>query len=156
MGVKFFGVGLDVGPFLSLPHLTLNATQLPSTEVGANCKAKEETVQQFKDSYKNLTHVQYGVGIGGGIDIDLGWFEDYPITFASKQLDVATQCLVYKSDGPSIGLAYATSALAEITRTLQSSPATLTSKAKGSASNAAPSSWGLAVVVFFGVACFIS
>jgi hypothetical protein len=117
--LKILGIGFGVGPFLSLPHFILNATQLQSSQVGADCESTGETVQQFKDSYTNLTRVEYDVGIGGGIDIDLGFFGNWPITIASTEIPLATQCLVYKTDGPTLGLAEATAVLAEITSPLQ-------------------------------------
>ncbi|KAH7130568.1 hypothetical protein B0J11DRAFT_523459 [Dendryphion nanum] len=113
VGMKILGIGIEIEPFMSLPKLQLNATQLRTSEVGANCVKNGETVQQFKDSYKNLTHVGYDIGIGGGLGIDLGFFGNYRKTFAATKFPLATQCLVYKTDGPSLGLAYATSVLAD-------------------------------------------
>ena len=113
-GIDILGIGVDLGPFLSLPHLTLNATQLQSSTVGSNCEANGEMIQGFKDSYTNLTHVDYNVGIGGGIDMDFGVFGDYATTFASTEYPLATQCLVYSTGGPSAVLAEATAVAAEI------------------------------------------
>jgi hypothetical protein len=115
-GLNILGIGLDVGPFLSLPYFVLNTTQLSSSEFGANCETNGDTVQEFKDSFTNLTHVGYSAGIGGGLDIDLGFFGDWPITFAFYEFPLATQCLVYHTGGSTIGLAEATSVLADITK----------------------------------------
>ena len=148
-GIEILGIEFGVGPFLNLPHLKLNTTQLQSSNVGADCKANSETAQKFKDSFTNLTLVEYDVGIGGGIDIDLGFFGNYPITFSSTQWPLATQCLVYKSGGPTVGLAVATSVLAEITRPPQTSTATgHTGRTKGAGSALVSPGRGLYVMVF--------
>ena len=96
--MEVIGIGVGIGPYLSVPYVSLNATQLRTSEHGANCEAKGETVQEFKDSYKNLTHVKYDVGIGGGIEFDFGIFGSPQWTIASKPWPLATQCLVYKSE----------------------------------------------------------
>lgn len=152
-GLKILGVGFDVGPFLSLPHFVLNATQLRNSDVGANCEANGDTIQQFKDSFTNLTHVEYDVGIGGGLDIDLGFFGDYPISFASTEIPLATQCLVYKTDGPTKGLADATSVLADITKPPQPT-GTATGQAKGAASSLVSHSCMLSTIFSFCVILF--
>ncbi|KAJ4287705.1 hypothetical protein N0V90_012408 [Kalmusia sp. IMI 367209] len=112
--LEILDIDVGVGPFLSLPHFVLNATQLHSSNVGANCETNGDTVQEFKDSFTNITHVEYNVGIGGGLEIDI--LGDHQITFASTDYQLATQCLVYKTDGPVAGLAEATSVLADLTK----------------------------------------
>jgi hypothetical protein len=108
--IEILGVDFELGPFLTLPYLILNATQLSTSNVGSNCEGNGEVVQGFRDSYQNLTHVDYNVGIGGGMDIGFG----DPITFASTEYPLATQCLVYSTGGPSAVLAEATAVAAEI------------------------------------------
>lgn len=105
-------VPIEARPFLSLPNLSMNVTQRRTDQVGANCNETGDTDPRFKDAFKNLTHVQYDVGIGGGVEIPL--IGD--ITFASTSFPLATQCLVYKATGESTGLAVATAVLAEITK----------------------------------------
>lgn len=112
-GVTFLKIiKLEAGPFLSLPNLNMKTTQLNTTDKGANCEANGDTADKFKESFKNLTHVAYNVGIGGGLEFP---FPIPDITFASVDIPLETQCLIYQTEGSTTGLALATAALASIT-----------------------------------------
>ncbi|KAF2255937.1 hypothetical protein BU26DRAFT_598755 [Trematosphaeria pertusa] len=115
VGLKFLGIdALSIGPFLSLPTFNMNVTQLAAADFGADCEPSNATnsADAFRDAFANLTHVEYNIGIGGGMDLPL-WLPD--ITFASADFPLATQCLVYQTEGSSTGLALATAVLASIT-----------------------------------------
>ncbi|KAF2741541.1 hypothetical protein EJ04DRAFT_571612 [Polyplosphaeria fusca] len=110
-GLSILGFDLTFGPFLSAPNFNLEATQFLSTEVGADCEKNGTTDSKFKEEFTNLTHVQYNVGFAAGIQVPV--IGD--ITIAPTDIPLATQCLVYQTEGAETGLMLATAALASIT-----------------------------------------
>jgi len=110
IGLEILKVSKQIGPFLSLPNLTMNVTHLDSTQVGANCEANGETDLRFQQQFEDVIHVEYKVGIGAGIDMP----DPIPdILSVETEFPLATQCLVKQTDGP--GFADATAVLASIT-----------------------------------------
>jgi hypothetical protein len=110
VGLEILKFSQEISPFLSLPNLNMNITQLDSTQVGANCEANGETDIRFQEAFEDVIHVEYNVGIGAGVDFPA----PLPgLNLAETSVPVATQCLVRQTDGP--GLADATAVLASIT-----------------------------------------
>ncbi|KAF2707768.1 hypothetical protein K504DRAFT_43393 [Pleomassaria siparia CBS 279.74] len=109
-----------VGAFMSLPNMNVNVTHPNTNVTGADCNEGNNTTtittdDRFKDKFVELTHVVYNVSIGAGIAFDVPFLNDK--TFLGNHIDVATQCLVYQTEGTSVGLTVATAVLASITAT---------------------------------------
>ncbi|KAH7120974.1 hypothetical protein B0J11DRAFT_616386 [Dendryphion nanum] len=114
---------VEGGPYFTLPEITLNAKQLGSDKVGANCEAGGATHEKFKDAFKNLTQVEYGVALAAGFGLGL---DVLGLSVMSKSKDVwkpgdlatkTTQCLAYEKTGTASGFALATSVLQKMTST---------------------------------------
>jgi len=65
-------------------------THPPTNSTGANCEPNNATDSRFQESFSELTHVVYNVGIGAGIEVPA------TKTLTSTNIPVATQCLVKK------------------------------------------------------------
>jgi hypothetical protein len=121
--IKFFFGSLSFGggPYISLPTVTMNVTQMTTESVGANCEASGDTDVRFTDAYENLMHVDYSLGIDAGLHmgIDLIGIEavEFSVPVWSTTLLAATQCFAYQTTGSTTGLAYATDVLMSMTHT---------------------------------------
>jgi hypothetical protein len=118
----FFGaLAFGGGPYISLPTVTMNVSQMTTGNVGANCEASGDTDVRFTDAYENLTHVDYSLGIDAGLQmgIDLIGIEavGFSVPVWSTTLLAATQCFAYQTTGSTTGLAFATDVLMSMTHT---------------------------------------
>lgn len=135
----------------------MTITQLASGEVGANCEEGGATVPEFEDAFRNLTHVQYNLELGAGLELDLGP-ANFKTDLVSVPFELATQCLAYQTQGSTTGLALATAVLELMTHTPTSSPTG--AAGSGSTSSAWPTAahsgvYLPAAIMAFGVTSFI-
>lgn len=94
----------------------MTVTQLATDDVGANCETTGDTDIKFKAAYRNLTHVDYQVGIAAGLKAEVGLVYQKEIDILPfKAIPIATQCLAWHTEGGTTQLAPATAVLAAIT-----------------------------------------
>lgn len=99
---------------MELPRLNLTASQRGTNDTGANCETDGDTAEEFQNAFQNLTHVQYNVGMVAGLEAEVA-FWDFKTDLLSTQFPVATQCLVWQSEGTSAQFTPATAVLASMT-----------------------------------------
>ncbi|KAF2185913.1 hypothetical protein K469DRAFT_687727 [Zopfia rhizophila CBS 207.26] len=134
IGIDFIElVQLRGGPTLTLPNINTTVTQLASGRVGANCEKDGETDVKFKDAFKNLTHVEYNIGLGAGLQLELGSL-GFDVDLFTKQIPLAIQCLAFQTEGTTTGLTFATAALASVTRSTSATRNALPTKNAASSS----------------------
>lgn len=117
-GITIGIINIAAGPFIKLPRFNMSVSQFTTNKVGANCEPDGDTVDEFKDTYQNLTHVEYNVGIAAGLKAGAGFLYNKQIVLAEKGVSLATQCLVWQSEGTATQFAPATEVLAVMTSPL--------------------------------------
>ncbi|KAF2829162.1 hypothetical protein CC86DRAFT_436938 [Ophiobolus disseminans] len=114
-GLKLLGLGFNDGPYMSLPTVNMTVWQMGTDKVGADYKSSGATDNKFKDAFKNLTHVDYGLGIAADLALNLAPWHTSRDLWQSTLMN-ATQCLAYQSAGKTLGLTAATGVLEEMVR----------------------------------------
>ncbi|KAF1993496.1 hypothetical protein P154DRAFT_582733 [Amniculicola lignicola CBS 123094] len=114
IGMSFFDGDLQIlgGPFMDLPFINTTITQLATSEVNANCETgKGLGSDGFKNTFKNLTHIQADIGMGVGfefeaiVDNPLVPNVHYDYQIWSTATPLATACYAW---GKETGMAVAT------------------------------------------------
>ncbi|KAF1851563.1 uncharacterized protein K460DRAFT_413105 [Cucurbitaria berberidis CBS 394.84] len=114
VGLSFLGASLEGGPYVSLPEIKMNVTQLATDKFGADCNTQGKTDVKFKDAFKNLTHVDYGIGLAAGFGVQVGLLP-FSTELLSPTLTHTTQCLAYQTAGTQTGLVIAKDVLESMT-----------------------------------------
>ncbi|KAF2001105.1 hypothetical protein P154DRAFT_575483 [Amniculicola lignicola CBS 123094] len=86
----------NAGPYLTLPSVKINVTQLATNDVGANCESGGDSDIKFEDAFQNLTHVNYSLNIAAGLGMDVGIIPLSKDLFDIELLGT-THCLVYQT-----------------------------------------------------------
>jgi len=150
LGFTLGKTDIAAGPYMDLPRFNMTANQLATDDVGANCEENGDTDVKFKDAFQNLTHVQYNVGLAAGVKADVGLWRPSK-GLLSTQIPVATQCLVWQSEGSTKQFAPATAVLESMMAPPPSSTAATTAGPSSTAKKSAAATLGCSSVAIMGI-----